>query len=98
MVDRARNTFLSGGSRNNLDLDLAPNLPLVMADRPRIIQVLGNLLSNAAKYSPASSVIRVTAVQEDFHVAVTVADEGSGISAEQLPHPVQEVFPSEWRG
>ena len=56
------------------------------ADRPRIVQVLDNLLSNAAKYSPTSSVIRVTAVQEDFHVAVTVADEGQGISAEQLPH------------
>ncbi|MDE2809780.1 MAG: ATP-binding protein [Gemmatimonadota bacterium] len=86
LVDQARNTFLSGGGRNNLDLDLVPNLPLVMADRQRIVQVLGNLLSNAAKYSPASSVIRVTAVREDLHVAVTVADEGIGISAERLPH------------
>ena len=86
LVDRAKTTFLSGGGRNNLNLDLAPGLPWVMADRPRIVQVLDNLLSNAAKYSPASSVIRVTAVQEDFHVAVTVADEGQGISAEQLPH------------
>ncbi len=85
LVDRARNTFLSGGGRNNLDLDLAPDLPLVMADRPRIVQVLGNLLSNAAKYSPASSIIRVTAVREDSHVAVTVADAGIGISAERLP-------------
>ena len=86
LVNRARSTFLSGGGRNNLDLDLAPDLPLVMADRPRILQVLSNLLSNAAQYSLASSVIRVTAVQEDFHVTVSVADEGSGISAEQLPH------------
>ena len=86
MVDRARNTFLSGGGRHNLDLDLAPDLPLVMADRQRIGQVLGNLLSNAARYSLESSVIRVTAVQEDLHVAITVADEGTGISAERLPH------------
>ena len=86
LVDRARNTFLSGGGRNNLDLDLAPDLPLVMADRQRIVQVLGNLLSNAARHSLESSVIRVTAVQEDLHVAVTVADEGIGISAERLPH------------
>ena len=85
LVDRARNIFLSGG-RNNLDLDLALNLPLVMADRPRIVQVLSNLLSNAAKYSLESSVIRVTAVREEFHVAVTVIDEGTGISAERLPH------------
>ena len=86
LVDRARNTFLSGGGRTNLDLDLAPDLPLVMADRQRIVQVLGNLLSNAARHSLESSVIRVTAVREDLHVAVTVADEGRGISAERLPH------------
>ena len=86
LVDRARNTFLSGGGRNTLDFDLALDLPLVMADRQRIVQVLSNLLSNAARHSRESSVIQVTAVREDCHVAVTVADEGTGISAEQLPH------------
>ena len=86
LVDRARNTFLTSGGRHDLDLDLALDLPLVMADRHRIVQVLGNLLSNAARHSLESSVIRVTAVQEDLHVAVSVADEGTGISAERLPH------------
>ena len=91
LVDRARNTFLSGGGRNNLDLDLAPDLPLVMADRQRIVQVLGNLLSNAARNSLESSVIQMTVVQEDFHVAVSVVDEGGGISAERLPHLFRKV-------
>ncbi|MCY3789019.1 MAG: ATP-binding protein [Gemmatimonadetes bacterium] len=86
LVDRARNTFLSSGGRHDLDLDLALDLPPIMADRPRIIQVLSNLLTNAARHSLESSVIRVTAVREDLHVAVTVADEGTGIYAEQLPH------------
>ena len=86
LVDRARNTFLSGGGKEHLDLDLAPDLPLVMADRPRTVQVLGNLLSNAARHSPEASVIRVTAERADTHVAISVADEGSGISAERLPH------------
>ena len=86
LVDRASNTFLSNGGRHDLDLDLALDLPPVMADRQRIVQVLSNLLSNAAKHSLESSVIRVTAVREDCHVAVTVADEGTGISAERLPH------------
>ena len=85
LVDRARNTFLRG-CRHNLDLDLAPDLPLVMADRQRIVQVLDNLLFNAARHSLESSVIRVSAVRDDLHVAVTVADEGTGISAERLPH------------
>ena len=85
LVDRARNTFLSGGGRNPLDIDLPPDLPLVMADKRRIIQVLGNLLSNAAKHSPESSAIRVAAVRENLHIAVSVTDEGRGISPEQMP-------------
>ncbi len=84
LVDRARNTFLNGGSRNHLDIDLAPDLPLVRVDRRRIVQVLDNLLSNAARHSPMATVIRVTAVRQGVHVAV--ADEGKGISAERLPH------------
>ena len=86
LVDRARSTFISGGGRNNLAIDIETDLPLVMADRLRIAQVIGNLLSNAARHSSESSVIRVTAVREDFHVAVSVADEGRGIPSERLPH------------
>ena len=57
-----------------------------MADRRRIVQVVGNLLSNAAKHSSESSVIRISTVREDFHVAVSVADEGRGIPSERLPY------------
>ena len=86
LVDRARNTFLSAGGRNNLDIDIAPDLPLVMADRRRIVQVIGNLLSNAARHSPESSVIRVAAVRDGIHVEVSLVDEGRGLPAERLPH------------
>ena len=86
LVDRARSTFTSAGDRNNLAIDIPPDLPLVMADRRRIVQVVGNLLSNAAKHSSESSVITVTVVREDVHVAVSVADEGRGIPSERLPY------------
>ena len=86
LVDRARSTFTSAGGRNNLAIDIPPDLPLVMADRRRIVQVVGNLLSNAAKHSSESSVIRISAVREDVHVAVSVADEGRGIRSERLPY------------
>ncbi|MDE2718228.1 MAG: response regulator [Chloroflexota bacterium] len=86
LVDRARNAFISAGGRNNLTIDIRPGLPLVMADRGRIVQVLGNLLSNAARHSSESSFIRVSAEQEDVHVAISVADEGRGIPAENLPN------------
>ena len=85
MVDDARRRFLSGGGRDNLLVDLAPDLPPVMADRRRIIQVLTNLLSNAAGYSPQGSPIRVIAARDGVHVAVAVSDEGRGLPAEQLP-------------
>ena len=86
LVDEARSRFQSGGGRNNLRIDLPPELPLVMADGRRIIQVLNNLLSNAARYSHEASAIGVSAVREGYHVAVSVTDEGRGIAAERLPH------------
>ena len=86
LVDEAKSAFLSGGEGSNLRIDLPPDLPWVMADRRRIVQVLGNLLSNAARHSPEGSPIRVTAVQEGVHVAFSVADEGRGVSADLLPH------------
>ena len=85
LVDRARNTFLHGGGRDNLVIDLPPNLPQVMADRRRVEQVLQNLLSNAARHSAESSVIRVSAARDGAHVAFTVADDGVGIAPERLP-------------
>ncbi len=85
LVDRARSTYLSGGGRNGLDIDVDLGLPLVMADRRRVVQVMGNLLSNASRRSPESAAIRVSAASEGSHVAVSVVDEGSGITAERLP-------------
>ena len=86
LVDRARNTFLSGGARHSVSLDLPPDLPLAMADRRRIVQVLNNLFSNASRHAPESSPIRVTAVREGVHVSITVADEGRGVAPERLAH------------
>ena len=86
LVDDAKKLFLSAGGRNQLDIDISPYLPQVMVDRRRIIQVLGNLLSNAARYSSESSPIGLAAVQEGVYIAVSVTDNGRGLSAEQLPH------------
>ena len=86
LVDQARNAFANGGGRHTLTFDLPPDLPWVTADRMRIVQVLGNLLSNAARHSPETSAIRVSAAREGVQVAVSVADEGRGVSAEMMPH------------
>ena len=86
LVERARSTFLSGGGRHAVLVDLPAGLPPVMADRRRIVQVLNNLFANAARHAPESTPIRVAAVREDAHVAVSVSDEGSGVAPELLPH------------
>ena len=86
LVERARSAFASGGARHAVSIDLPRDLPRVMADERRIVQVLNNLLSNAARHSPESSPIRVEAAPDGHHVAVTVADRGSGVPPHLLPH------------
>ncbi len=86
IVDDARSRFLSSGGGTDLRIDLGPDLPAVMADRRRIVQVLSNLLSNAARYSPEESPIVVAVAREGVGVAVSVADEGRGIPEDLLPH------------
>ena len=86
LVDQARSTFLSGGGRHAVRIDLPADLPHVMADRPRVVQVLNNLLSNAARDSPESSPIRIDAARDGVHVSISVIDEGRGVPPEQLPH------------
>ena len=72
LVNEARNTFVRNGGRHSLDIDLAPGLPLVMADQRRIVQVLGNLQSNAARHSGQSSPIEVSVRRQGLHVALSV--------------------------
>ena len=84
LVEQARTAFLSGNGRHIVRIDLPPDLPRVMADRGRVVQVLSNLLANAARHSPESAPIRVAAVREGTHVAVSVSDEGRGVAPERL--------------
>ena len=86
LVDEAREAFLRGGARNSVEVHLAPDLPRIGADRQRLGQVLNNLFSNASKYSPDWSAIGVSASVQDVYVAISVSDEGRGVSAEGLPH------------
>jgi PAS domain S-box-containing protein len=63
-----------------------PAEPLhVEADPTRLQQVMGNLLSNAAKYTDPGGTILLTARQEDGEVVLRVRDTGIGIAADMLP-------------
>ncbi|MDE0052959.1 MAG: hypothetical protein OXT64_01700, partial [Gammaproteobacteria bacterium] len=62
VIEQARTTFLNANLRNPVYIDLLPELPHVMVDRQRMVQVLNNLLTNAARHSPESAPIRIATV------------------------------------
>ena len=85
LVESARSTFLTGGGRHAVVVDLAPDLPPAMVDPQRIGQVLNNLLANAARHSPPSAPIRVEGDIEGTHIALSVSDKGRGIAPDRIP-------------
>jgi PAS domain S-box-containing protein len=86
VVDSAVDEFtpLARERQLRIDADAVEDLPPVWADRLKMLQVLRNLLSNAAKFSPAGGVIEVRAGRHDGSVRVSVADRGIGIPEGEL--------------
>jgi signal transduction histidine kinase/DNA-binding response OmpR family regulator len=76
---------LAGRKRISLTREVAEDLPPLLADEMRLIQVLNNLLSNAIKFSPEGSEIHLTARRQDEGVLVSIRDQGIGIRQEDLP-------------
>ncbi len=72
--------------RITLDFELTPDLPPVLADEDRAIQILTNLTGNALQYTPEDGNIIITAKQSDGEVQISVRDTGVGIPPEHLSH------------
>lgn len=58
---------------------------VVDGDEARLVQVVSNLLSNAARYTPAGGHLQVRAAAEDGHAVLRVRDDGVGIEPDALP-------------
>jgi signal transduction histidine kinase/ActR/RegA family two-component response regulator len=71
--------------QHDLDVDMPRQGLGVMGDPDRLAQVVSNLLTNAAKYTPAGGQIRVAAAVEGEEVVLSVRDTGIGIAGEMLP-------------
>ena len=68
--------------KHNLIINVSGDLPPTMADPERIMQVIGNLVDNATKFSPVHTSITVSACRIGSELQVSVSDEGSGIPVE----------------
>ncbi len=79
-VDQVRPLVALRG--HTLRFELPPAAAIVSGDRKRLVQVLANLLNNAAKYTPAGGHLSLTVTVHDRQVSVAVADDGIGMDAE----------------
>lgn len=77
-----------------LALNLPSDPPEVVADWHRLMQVLGNLLTNALYHTPEGGQVTLSATAVGGRAKVTVTDTGAGIRSEDLP----QIFDRYWRG
>lgn len=80
-----------------LVMDVSPDIPEIPADADQLIQIFTNLLDNALKYGKAGGEIRLVAALPDSRfppggVAISVADEGSGIAREHIPRLTERFY------
>lgn len=68
-----------------LEIEAPVDLPSVMADRAQVERVIGNLVTNAIRYTKHGE-IKISAERRAGHVAFSVCDTGRGIPTEYLPH------------
>lgn len=78
-------------ARHRVSVEVPERGLLVRVDRGRMAQVLSNLLTNAAKYTPPGGSLSVTAQEREAEVVLEVADSGSGIAPDLLPR-IFELF------
>jgi len=82
-------------------LEAARDLPggaLVEADRDRVMQVLGNLVGNALKFTAPGGRVTLSAQREGDAVVFAVADTGTGIAPEDLPHVFEQYWKHDQQG
>jgi signal transduction histidine kinase len=89
-ADRLGPQFAEKGLR--FAVDVPPSLPAVRADRDRAQQVLGNLLTNALRYTPAPGAVELVVRRREQSVAFVVSDTGVGITSEHLPHVFERFY------
>ncbi len=87
LIQNAAEAFQTRAAAKGIDLrlDVTSQLPLVIIDRTRVTQVIGNLLENAIKYSPEQTSVEVSVRSPGPQsIRISVTDQGKGIEADEL--------------
>ena len=77
---------------HKMKLRLEPDLPAVVADRERVLQVMMNIVSNSIKYTPNGGHILVSAGREGDRVWMQVDDDGIGIPPKDRPRIFERFY------
>ena len=85
LASRVAERFTTQSKKHTIATDFPDKFPVILADEPRIEQVIANLVSNSLKYAPKGE-IKISGSVRPEQVVVCVSDEGPGIEAKDLPH------------
>lgn len=92
VIDGLAARFAPQAAERGLRIEPAEAPGAVHADPDRLTQILGNYLSNALRYAPAGSIVRLSSTAAGDEVRIAVSDDGPGLSSEQLANIFERFY------